>query len=745
MATISEAIQIGLAHQQAGRFEQAEQIYRQILKSNPRHPGALHLLGLIASVAGKYELAVQLISQAIRHDGAQAVFHASLAEAYRGLGRLDEAKTCYQQALRIKPDLAEASNNLGTILQAQGQLAAAMACYARAIATKPHYADAHNNLGTVYHDQQQWESAIDCYRRAAAAEPGYAKAHYNIGIALQAQGKLAEAAAAFRKAVDVKCDYAEAHYSLALILQKQGRWPEAEAAFQQALRLRPAFAEAHSSLGAVYQAQGRLADALGCYRQSLRIQPDYPEAHYNWGTLLKDQKQFDEALAKYRRAIELKPGFAEAHHSLGAALQQLGRLDEAIAAYQGALRLRPDFALAHNNLGNVYQAQGESDLALACYEQALRIDPRQDEACLQPGLSLPGGADRAETCNNVGSALDRQDKPIKTLACFEIPLLLESIAPEAHYNRALVYLSQGRFLEGWGEFEWRLKCKTYPIRTFSQPLWDGSSFAGRTLLVHAEQGLGDTLHFVRYLPLAKQRGGTLLFAVQPSLLPLLRGSGFDGLLAWGDDLGEFDLQVPLLHLPGIFRTTLQNIPADVPYLAADPRLVDLWRERLASFDGFKVGIHWQGNRDYVQDRYRSIALEEFAPLAGVPGVQLFSLQKYDGVDQLAEVAGQFAIHDFGPQLDEQCGAFMDTAAVMKNLDLVITSDTATPHLAGALGVPVWLALNKVPEWRWLLDGQNSPWYPTMRLFRQSRFDQWPDVFRRMAEELRKIASRSPAG
>ena len=201
------------------------------------------------------------------------------------------------------------------------------------------------------------------------------------------------------------------------------------------------------------------------------------------------------------------------------------------------------------------------------------------------------------------------------------------------------------------------------------------------------------------------------------------------------------MHVPLLHLPGIFQTTFENMPADVPYLAADPQLVERWREKLSPFNEFKVGIHWQGNPTYVQDRHRSIALAEFAPLAGVPGVKLFSLQKKDGVEQLAEVAGQFAIHDFGPQFDEASGAFMDTAAVMKNLDLVITSDTATPHLAGALGVQVWVALAKIPEWRWLLEREDSPWYPTMRLFRQSRFGQWSNVFERMAGELRQIASR----
>jgi hypothetical protein len=290
---------------------------------------------------------------------------------------------------------------------------------------------------------------------------------------------------------------------------------------------------------------------------------------------------------------------------------------------------------------------------------------------------------------------------------------------------------------GWSEFANRELCRGFPRRDFEQPRWDGSSFAGRTLLVHAEQGFGDTLQFARYMPLVRALGGRVLFEVQPRLVPLLRTSGFGEVVAAGETLDHFDLHVPLLDLPILFRTTLETMPADVPYLKADPQRVALWRQRLSTFAGLRVGIHWQGNKAYALDRTRSIPLDQFAPLWRLEGVQLFSLQKGEGAQQLAELHPASPIHAFSAELDPGEEAFIDTAAVMQLVDLVITSDTATAHLAGALGVPVWVALCSVPDWRWFLDRGDSPWYPTMRLFRQPTAGDWHTPMLEMARLLRE--------
>jgi hypothetical protein len=281
-----------------------------------------------------------------------------------------------------------------------------------------------------------------------------------------------------------------------------------------------------------------------------------------------------------------------------------------------------------------------------------------------------------------------------------------------------------------------------PPRTFAEPRWDGSPLDGRRILLHLEQGLGDTLQFIRYAPLVKARGGTVLLECPVELMPLLsRCQGIDRLLARGDELPAFDVHAPLLSLPLLCRTTLTTIPARLTYLFADPDVVDHWRRDLASVSAFKIGIVWQGNPDYVNDRYRSIPLAEFEPLARVPGVRLYSLQKGKGTDQLRALAGRFEIVELVPELDAAGGTFTETAAIMKNLDLVIGPDTAAVHLAGGLGVPVWVALMGRADWRWLRDRDDSPWYPTMRLFRQRQARNWKPVLERIAEELLAVTER----
>jgi hypothetical protein len=308
--------------------------------------------------------------------------------------------------------------------------------------------------------------------------------------------------------------------------------------------------------------------------------------------------------------------------------------------------------------------------------------------------------------------------------------------PEAHANHAHACLQAGDWRRGWVEYEWRRKTKPCSPSRFSQPLWSGESLAGKTILLHAEQGLGDTIQFVRYAPLVKRYDARVIVECQKPLLRLLAGCpGIDRLIGEGEELPAFDVQAPLMSLPAILNTTLENMPADVPYIFAAPELVARWRERLGSIEGFKIGISWQGNPRFPGDRFRSIPLRCFAALARLPGVRLISLQKGAGREQLVEVRDDFPVVDLADELDEEAGPFMDRAAVMKNLDLVVTSDTAIAHLAGALGVPAWVALKFAADWRWLLDRSDSPWYPSMRLFRQQTRGDWSQVFARMADAL----------
>jgi hypothetical protein len=327
------------------------------------------------------------------------------------------------------------------------------------------------------------------------------------------------------------------------------------------------------------------------------------------------------------------------------------------------------------------------------------------------------------------------------LAALDAALRIKPDFAVAHLNRAVGWLRMGRFETGWHEFEWRRLCEDYRVTPLPAPLWDGTPMPDRCLLLHSEQGLGDTIQFIRYAPLVKQRCGSVILQCQAGLKPLLsRCPGVDRLIVRGESLPEYHVQAPLMSVPEILGTTLETVPAEVPYLFADAALTETWRQRLADYSGFKVGIGWQGNRKYHGDNLRSIPLRNFSPLGRVPHLRLFSLQKGAGAEQIPDLATECHVVDFGPDFDAKGGTFMDTAAVMRNLDLVITSDTAAAHLAGALGVPVWVALGFSCDWRWLEDRENSPWYPTMRLFRQARLGDWEELFARIAAELAAVVS-----
>ena len=389
------------------------------------------------------------------------------------------------------------------------------------------------------------------------------------------------------------------------------------------------------------------------------------------------------------------------------------------------MQLKPDFAQACNNLGNVFSRQDNLDEAMTWYREALRFNP-----------------DYAGAHYNLGNCLTQQEKLEEALACYgrasaaQVPLCAGALEP------FLGVVAARRFSTGLAGIRMALDQAGVVRRQFAQPRWDGSPLQGRTILLYAEQGLGDTIHFIRYLALVKKQGGTVILECQPQLVRLLAGApGIDRLIPAGCPLPAFDVHAPLLSLPGIFHTALDTVPATVPYLNADADLVEYWRRELEPVGRFKIGIAWQGQPTFRFDRQRSIPLTHFAPLAQVPGVQLIALQKGPGTDQLRALVGRFPVLDLSSRLDEANGAFMDTAAVMMNLDLVISSDTAVPHLAGALGVPVWLALALVPDWRWLLHRADSPWYPCMRLFRQKCFGQWEEVFNRMADELQVYLAR----
>lgn len=681
--------------------------------------GALIALGLTARREGRDGLAADYFERAVAIEPGNAEYLVYLAGACFAAGRLDRTIEVYREAIRLKPGVATVHNDLGVVLARRGRHDEAAERYREAIRLDPKFPDAHNNLGNAVRLRGRLDEAIACYREALQLRPAYPEAHNNLGIALRHKGKTAEAVASYREALRLRPAYPEAHHNLGIALGSQGRHEAAIASFEQALRLKPDYPEARLNLAGALNDLGRHAESADAYREAIRFRPDDARAHKNLGITLAKQNKLDEAIACYREALRLRPDYADAHNDLGIALAKQLRFADAAESYRRALAHRPDYAEAHNNLGNTLRNLGRFDESIASYNRAVELKPQY-----------------ADAYNNRGIAFAELGRFDEAIASYSSCLELRPGHADAHLNRALTRLRQGDFARGWAEYEWRLRKRGVPPKPPTQPAWNGFPPAGLRIRLVAEQGLGDSIHFIRYAALLKQRGATVHFEAQERLIKLLaRTPGIDTIYPLGQDPPEYDVYAPLMSIPGLMGTGLDAIPADVPYVHPDPDLVDYWRRELAAYPEFKVGINWQGNREYSGDFHRSMPLSHFAALARVPGVRLFSLQKNAGYDQLKELGDAFPVVDLGPRLDEASGPFMDTAAVMKNLDLFITSDTAVAHLAGALGVPVWVALSSAPGWQWMAGREDSPWYPTMRLFRQSRLGDWPSVFERIAAEL----------
>ena len=533
-----------------------------------------------------------------------------------------------------------------------------------------------------HHGAGRLGEAERLYRQVLAADPRHADSLHLLGVMGSQRGHPDTAVEMIGQAIAIDAGVAAYHANLANALTEQGRYDAAVACYRTALDLRPGYPEAHSNLGVALTELGRLDEAAACHRRAIALRPDYPEAHNNLGSALQKLARPDEAIASYRRAIALRPGYPEAHSNLGLALAHQGRLDEAIACHRRALDLRAAYPEAHNNLGNALTEQGRLEEAVACHRRAIALRPDY---------------------------------------------------PEAHFNLALAMLTMGDLAAGWVEHEWRWKTPEMRRhhRTFPQPQWRGEAAAGQTLLIHAEQGFGDTLQFCRYAAMAAARGLRVITEVPKPLVRLLHSlAGIDRVVERGEALPDFDLHCPMLSLPLAFATTLASIPGAVPYLHAEPALVAAWRTRLAALDrARRIGLAWAGSSTMVADRRRSLAPERLAPLFDVPGVHFFGLQK-DGPAAPAHVP----LTDFMAEMND----FADTASLIANLDLVISVDTAVAHLAAAMGKPVWLLDRFAPDWRWLLGRRDSPWYPTLRIYRQPRPGDWDAVIAEIVRDLRDL-------
>ena len=569
--------------------------------------------------------------------------------------------------------------------------------------------------------QGKLDEVVDAYRQAIRLKPDYAEAYSNLGYALWDQGKLGEAVAACRQAISLKPDLAEAYCNLGGALKDQGKLDEAVAACHQAISLRPNYAEAFYNRGVALQGLKRFDEALASYGNALALRPDYAEASYNRGVALQELKRLDEALASYDTALALRPDYPQAFYNRGIALQGLKRLDEALGSYDKALALKPDYAEVFNNRGNALQELNRFDEALASYDQALALEPSY-----------------ADAFNNRGVALQELKRLDEALASYNQALALKPDYAEARWNGSLLRLLTGDFERGWAESEWRWKNASLGLsaRHFTQPLWLGAeSIDGMRLMLHHEQGLGDAIQFCRYVPLLAARGARVILEVDEPLRQLMSGlAGVSHCVTKGEALPDFDLHCPLLSLPLAFGTRLGTIPSTTPYLRAPAHRADWERALGRRSTQNRPGL--VGNPRHRDDRKRSVELSALLPLLDVAAT-FVSLQKDSRAGDEAVLAKRSDIIKLGPLLE----SFADTAALISQLDLVISVDTSVAHLAGALGRPVWVLLPFVPDWRWLLDRDDSPWYPTARLFRQTDFREWRGVVDRLRTALHDLVEK----
>jgi len=569
------------------------------------------------------------------------------------------------------------------------------------------------------------EAALACFQKAAVMAPEFAQAHYNLGVAFTQHRRNEDALKSFQKAVNLAPGFAEAHGNLGTALLEAGRYEEAVTALQKAIQLAPNTAAVHNSLGAALKQQGLLTQAASAYAAAIALAPGYAEALCNLGAVLCDIGELEKAQAVCRKAIELAPSLAKAHNILGVIFRDQGHLTDSETCFRTAIALAPREPEPYVNLGNLLTSQGQHDQPVLLCRQAAALAP-----------------DSVEAQNNLGTALYAAGRLDDAVTCFRRAVTLRPDRAEGHFHLGMALLAKGDMAAGWREYEWRWQIPRMAAvrRRFEEPAWYGAPAAGKTLLIHAEQGLGDTLQFCRYAALAASRGLRVILEVQKPLQRLLGSlAGPQSVIARGDALPHFDTQALMLSLPHLFGTTLQTIPATIPYLSADPAAAASMQARLAEIpkNGLRVGLVWAGNSyRYVADmaavdRRRSIAPARLAPLLAVPGVHFISLQK----------EGPAAPPEFGlTDIMHEIHDFADTAALVSNLDLVISVDTSVAHLAGALGKPVWLLNRFVTDFRWLTRGQDTPWYPTMKIFRQATPDAWDGVIAEAAHELQALAA-----
>jgi tetratricopeptide (TPR) repeat protein len=572
-------------------------------------------------------------------------------------------------------------------------------------------------------DTDQVSEAFAVCRRMLAIHSDRVDLLFVMAVLQQRLGKPDEAISAYRRIIGMEPARFEAAFNLGLLYHQRGESNAAERCYRQALHYNPDFTPGHNNLGGLLLERGELSAAAQCFEKVCRSQCQKADGYFNLGRCRHEQGRFEEAVDCFRKTVALKPEGARGWRHLGLSCQKLGLYEKALSHLKTALGLSPGKSDLYFDIGNVYLDLQDMVSVIEWYRLGVTY--------------CPENIDRLQ---NLATLLQERGLFREAVECYRKIIAMDPDHGDAHFDLSLLLLRYGNYEEGWREYEWRLRqpkwSKFFPA-VAHRPLWKGEEFRGKTLLVHCEQGFGDSIQFARYLPMVKARGGEVILEAPGPLMSLFQGlPGVDRLrrLTPGSPPAvDFDVYAPLLSLPGIFQTRPTSIPGKVPYLFADPAKMSRWQHD-GTRDKCKIGIVWAGSKVHVNDRKRSCPLEHFKGLAGIPHLQFFSLQTETASAEIESCGFSDTIIHWGDQLND----FSDTAAAISSLDLLITVDTAAAHLAGAMGHRVWLLLPYVSDWRWFTDRCDSPWYPSMRLFRQRAPGDWPSVFEQVTEALHRF-------
>ncbi len=689
-ASIRSTVAQAQALHDRGYKDDASALCREVLERQPKNFDALTLLGIMAANANQ----------------------------------LQEAATWFAQAIQVDRRSAVAHNNHGNVLKSAGQFTAAIASYDRAIALDGHYAIAYNNRGNALRALQRLQPALESFDRAIALDPKVADFHVNRANTLQDMARFEEAVAGYDRALAVSSGHFLAYNNRGNALRELERYDAALLDFDRAIDLHAEFPEAHNNRGLALADMARYLEAMPSFDRAIALRPDFASAFFNRGNALCELGRYPEAIADYDKAIALEPGAALVYNNRGNAFSELGQHHAAVASYDYALANDAVYANAHANRALSLRELGQSDAAMASCDRAIDIDPDHADAHCIRGILLQ---DRHELQAAVAS--------------YDQALGLRPEFASAHQNKGYALLLNGDLSRGWVEHEWRWRnqdiWRLRPQRVFDRPQWRGAeSLVGKVILLHVEQGLGDTLHFCRYASMVADRGATVILESPRTLKRLMDSvQGVAEVVVPGEALPAFDFHCPLMSLPVAFGTTLATIPAHVPYLKVDGREIRRWKKLLGPRKGLRVGLVWAGGfradqpKLWALNARRNIPPSKLAALR-LPGIELYSLQKGQAAE--SELASMLIDHT------NLISDFHDTAALMENLDLIISVDTAAAHLAGALGRPLWMLNRFDTDWRWLLDRTDSPWYPTARLYRQDRAGDWDGVVERVRNDLCRL-------